>query len=79
MNKPNDFYAILMYNDPSSFEDIVANGITPENTTIQSADYYKNLDPVKEKFTKGRKFDETAFMNSYNSSLAMYNEFSNTD
>lgn len=79
MSKPNDFFATIMYNNPSSFEEIVANGVTPDNTTIQSADYYKELEPVKEKFTKDGKFDETAFNNFYTSSLAMYNEFSNVD
>ncbi len=79
MNRPNDWFATLMYNQPSSFEEVIANGITPDNSSIQSADYYKELEPVKEVFTKDGKFDDVAFNNFYTSALNMYNTFSNED
>lgn len=79
MNKPNDFFATLLLNNPGSFEEMVANGVTPDNTAMMSADYYKGLKPVQEAFTKDGKFDEVAFNNTYDSALNMYNQFANED
>lgn len=79
MSRPNDWFATLMYNNPSSFEEIVANGITPDNSSIKSADYYKEQPAVQEAFSKDGKFDEETFNNFYTSALNMYNQFSNED
>lgn len=79
MNQPNDWFATLMFNEPSSYDEVIANGITPDNTTIQSADYYKNLAPVQEKFTENGKFNEQKFNDFYTSALTTYNEFANED
>ena len=65
----------MLFNQPSSLDEVVANGITPENTGIQSKDYYKNIDAVQQTFTQNGKFDEVAFDNFYNSALKTYNEF----
>lgn len=69
----------MLFNQPSSLDEVVANGITPENTGIQSKDYYKNIDAVQQTFTQNGKFDEVAFDNFYNSALKTYNEFSDKD
>lgn len=79
MSRPNDWFATLMYNQPSSFEEVVANGVTPNNTEIKSEDFYKNLPEVKDAFTKDGKFDETSFNNFYTGALKSYNDFSQED
>lgn len=70
----------MLFNQPSSLDEVVANGITPENTGIQSKDYYKNIDAVQQAFTKDDgKFDEVSFENFYNSAVKTYNKFSEED
>ena len=34
MAKKNDWVATMLFNQPSSLDEVVANGITPENTGI---------------------------------------------
>ena len=59
-------------------QDIVANGITPNNTAIQSEDYYKNIDQVRAKFTdENGNFDEVKYDNFYRSALSTYNDYAN--
>ena len=80
MAKKNDWVATMLFNQPSSLDEVVANGITPENTGIQTKDYYKNIDAVQQTFTKDDgKFDEVAFDNFYNSAVKTYNKFSEED
>ena len=68
-----------MYNQPSSLEEVVANGLTPDNVDIKSEDYYKGLDEVQQAFSKDGKFDENAFNNFYVSAVNMYNKFAEQD
>lgn len=77
MTKKNDWVAVLLLNDDNlKFEDVVLHGITPDNTSIESEDYYKNLDIVKEKFSdENGKFDDSKFDKFYNSALASYNKY----
>lgn len=75
----NDWIATLMYNQPSSLEEVVANGLTPDNVNIKSEDYYKGLDEVQKAFSKDGKFDENAFNNFYISAVNMYNKFAEQD
>ncbi len=75
----NDWIATLMYNQPSSVDEVFEHGITPENTDLKSIDYYKNNKTVQETFQKDGKFDEETFNTFYDSALSMYNEFSSTD
>ena len=75
----NDWIATLMYNQPSSLEEVVANGLTPDNVNIKSEDYYKGLDEVQKAFSKDGKFDENAFNNFYVSAVNMYNKFAEQD
>lgn len=76
-----DWIATIMYNNPQSLDDMVAHGVTPENTDIQNIDYYKNKEEVRnnEAFQTDGKFDENKFENFYDSALNMYNQFSNED
>lgn len=70
----------MLFNQPSSMDEVIANGVTPDNTGIQSKDYYKNIDAVQQTFTdQSGKFDEVAFDNFYKSALNMYNQFSTED
>ena len=78
-NRPNDWVATILNNNPQSYEEVIANGVTPDNTTIQSADYYKSQKAVQDKFTTDGKFDEKAFDNFYTSAVSTFNEFSNQD
>ena len=59
-NKPNDFIAASINgaNENLSLDDLRYYNITPDNTGIQSKDYYKNIPKVKELFIKDGKFDE---------------------
>lgn len=76
MAKKNDWVATMLFNQPSSMEEVIANGVTPDNTGIKSKDYYRNIDAIQETFTgTDGKFNEVAFDNFYNSSLEMYNQF----
>lgn len=77
----NDWIATILYNNPQSLDDMIAHGITPENTDIQNIDYYKNNDSVKENptFQTDGKFDDNKFTNFYDSALNMYNQFSEED
>ena len=78
--KVNDWVAAQM-NAPVGVTsaDFYANGITPENTEIQSRDYYRNIPQVQEAFNKNGQLDEVAFNQFYDSALRTYNEFSNED
>lgn len=77
MAKKNDWVATMLFNQPSSMDEILANGVTPDNTGIQSKDYYKNIDAVQQTFKdQNGEFDNVAFDNFYNSALSMYNKFS---
>lgn len=74
--KRNDWLAIIVNQPQFTFEDMQEFGITPDNTTIKSRDYYKNLPQIQQMFDNGKgKFDETAFENFYQGALVTYNEY----
>jgi hypothetical protein len=79
MARKNDWVATMLYNQPSSFDEVIANGITPDNSQILSKDEYKNKEAIQEAFTENGKFNEVAFDNFYNSALSMYNQFAHED
>ena len=79
MASNKDWVATLLFNNPSSFDEIVAHGITPDNVNIQSEDFYKKNEEVQKAFTKDGKFDEAAFDNFYTSAVSTYNDFANED
>jgi hypothetical protein len=49
-NKPNDFFATLMFQPNTTFEDMAAEGLTADNLGLQSRDYYKDIQQVKDTF-----------------------------
>jgi len=76
----NDWIATLMYNEPSSLEEVAAHGITPDNVEIHDPDYYKKNEDVQKAFTDDNgKFSEEAFDEFYNSALNVYNAFAQED
>jgi hypothetical protein len=69
----NDWIAIRLLNDNATPDQMIVSGITPENSIIQSPEFYKNKTKVKEKFTKeDGSFDENAFNKFYLESLTYY-------
>ena len=79
-NKKNDWIATLMFQPEATLNDFYANNISPDNTTIQSQDYYKNIPQIQETFVKeDGTFDENQFNDFYNQSLQLYNVFASTD
>ena len=79
MASNKDWVATLLFNNPSSFDELVAHGITPDNVNIQSEDFYKKNEEVQKAFTKDGKFDEATFDNFYTSAVSTYNDFANED
>ena len=77
LNKKNDWLATIINQPDFSINDMYTNGITPSNTEMKTRDYYKNIPAVIEQFSENGKFDENKFNNFYQSSLIMYNKFSN--
>lgn len=79
-NKPNDFIAASINgaNENLSLDDLRYYNITPDNTGIQSKDYYKSIPKVKDLFIdKDGKFDEEKYNAWYNDTLDMYNTWAN--
>ena len=81
MEKINDFFAAQL-NAPDNFTllDFYAYGLTPSNTALRDADYYKGIDQVVKKFSDSDgNFNEDLFMQFYDSARRSYNEWANTD
>lgn len=79
-NKPNDFFATLMFQPNTTFEDMAAEGLTADNLGLQSRDYYKDIQQVKDTFVdKNGKFDNKAYDNFYDNCLSLYNEYAMQD
>ncbi len=81
-NKKNDMFAVMLNQPNATYEDMLLHGVTADNTGLKDADYYKNLDAVKNndlfKNDLGN-FDESKFQNFYDSVSNSYNKFSNDD
>ncbi len=76
MEKLNDFFAAQL-NAPEDFTllDFYAYGLTPSNTGLKDASYYKGIDKVVERFSDDEgNFDENAFNQFYDSARRAYNE-----
>lgn len=79
-NKPNDFFATLMFQPNTTFEDMAAEGLTADNLGLQSRDYYKDIQQVKDTFVdKNGQFDNKAYDNFYDNCLSLYNEYAMQD
>ena len=76
--KKNDWLAVIVNQPQFDFDDLQEYGITPDNTTIKTEDYYKNLPQIQQIFVdKDGKFDENKFDNFYLGALQSYNEYAN--
>lgn len=77
ITKPNDWFVANALNPNASLDDFKSMALQPENTELQSQEYYKSQPAVQNIF-KDKKggFDETAFNNYYNSLIKSYNSFS---
>lgn len=79
-NKPNDFIAASINSGENiTLDDLYYYNITPDNTGIQSEDYYKRIPQIQELFTKDGKFDEALYDAWYKDNLDLYNLWSNED
>jgi hypothetical protein len=79
-DKKNDFFATVMFQPDATLEDLYTHDITPDNTKIESLDYYKSIPAVIETFSlEDGSLDESALTNFYNNTLAVYNAFSNSN
>ena len=79
-NKPNDFFATLMFQPNSTFEDLAAEGLTADNIGLQSRDYYKDVPQVKDQFIgKDGGFDEKSYNSFYDNVLSLYNDYAKQD
>ena len=79
-NKPNDFFATLMFQPNTTFEDMAAEELTADNLGLQSRDYYKDIQQVKDTFVgKDGRFDNKAYNAFYDNCLSLYNEYAQQD
>lgn len=74
MEKEYDLFANILKNPDFSYNDFIAAGLTADNTLLQSKDYYKKSDKVKQTFTDVTgKFDTDKFDKVYNIATTLYN------
>ena len=74
MEKEYDLFANILKNPDFSYNDFIAAGLTADNTLLQSKDYYKKSDKVKQAFTDiTGKFDTDKFDKAYNIATTLYN------
>ena len=65
--KPNDYFAARFLNEDKSVDALLANGIDPQTSVLQTPDFYKNKKKVQEKFVKeDGTFDDKSFNEFYN-------------
>lgn len=79
VNKPNDWFLAVSENPTMNFEDFQNNGITVDNTALQSREFYRNSNYIQELFTDDTtgKFDEAAFNKQYDAAAQAYNIYAN--
>jgi hypothetical protein len=72
--KKNDWYATNFFSPEKSLEEFAALGITPDNSSLQSEDYYAKLPEVQEAFkTDSGEFDAAKHHKYYQEILSSYN------
>ena len=79
--KENDYFLNLLNNptfNPFDFKNV---GFTTDNTSIEKADTYKNLEYIQQNpmFQTDGKFDGAKFNQIYNAALESYNVFANNE
>ena len=77
MNKNYDWFDVMISNPDLSVQDFSIAGINDTNTTLKDANYYKDLDIVKEKFIdpETQKFDSKAYEQYYDSVARVYDNY----
>jgi hypothetical protein len=69
-----------MFQPNTTFEDMAAEGLTADNLGLQSRDYYKDVQQVKDAFVgKDGRFDNKAYNAFYDNCLSLYNEYAQQD
>ena len=81
MNKKNDWIAInLNSGEDVSLDSLSAYGINPDNTGLQSEDYYKSIKQVRDVFTnEDGTFNDSKFHDFYESAKRSYNDYQQSD
>lgn len=80
ITKPNDIFAAVLQAPDLNVFDLAKSNMSLENTQLQSKDFYKTNDVVKQAFTKeDGNFDELAFNNAYNKAAQTYSELGNDE
>ena len=78
--KKNVWLATLFFQPDKSVQDIVNLGITPDNSSLQDREYYKNIPEVIDAFkNENGQFDENKFNRFYQSALTVYNDYANNE
>lgn len=81
-NRTNDWVATLLYNGDLAMNELSQVGITPDNTSLQTKDYYKKMDAVQsapEFCDENGTFQEAKFNAFYDNALNAFNQFTNDD
>lgn len=80
-NVANDWIAVNLHMPEASQVELIDNGITTENTTLQNAEFYKSTKAVKDMFTNpdNGTFDDKAYQKYYDYMAYNYNNFSDKD
>ena len=81
MSKKNDWIAINLNSDENlSIDSLFAYGINPNNTGLQSEDYYKSIKQVQDAFSdQNGMFDDKKFHDFYESAKRSYNDYQQSD
>ena len=80
IRKENDIFVSQLLNPNASTFDLIANGITAENTGLLTPDVYKDSDFVKSKFSDQEgNFDEQAFDDAYLKASKQYETLAMVD
>lgn len=79
-NNSFDWVAVQMQNGNKSFGDLNAMGVDPSNTTLQSADFYKNQSKIKDIFKNpDGTFDNDKFNTFYTNAAQTLNNYKKSD
>ena len=71
--KTNDWFAARFLNQDVDAGSLIGNNVTPENSSLQSYDFYKNKPKVQEYFKKDDgTFDEKSYKEFYDNISGEY-------
>ena len=79
-NNSFDWVAVQLQNGNKNFNDLSAMGVDPSNTTLQSADFYKQQPKIKETFkNQDGSFDNDKFNAFYTNAAQTLNNYKKSD